>query len=205
MPSDDFPPLDEATAPSSPFPLFQEWVELGVQSNLPEPYAMTLATALPDGSPSARMVLLRGIDERGFCFFTNYTSRKAGELAVNPRAALLLFWAPFNRQIRVEGQVEKTTHAESDAYFHSRPLGHRLGAFASPQSQILASRQVLEDRMAQIEKEYQGKDVPRPDYWGGYRVLPESIEFWQGQPNRLHDRLRYRRGKDGWILERLAP
>lgn len=205
MTAPDFPPLLESEVPRTPWPLFTEWLELGVQQNLPEPYAMTLATATPDGAPSSRMVLLRGIDERGFCFFTNYTSRKAGELAVNPRAALLLFWAPFSRQIRIEGQVEKTAPEESDAYFRSRPFGHRLGALASPQSQVLIDRKPLEDRMIELEREYEGKEVPRPDWWGGYRVVPETIEFWQGQLNRLHDRIRYRRDGEGWLIERLAP
>lgn len=201
----EFPALDEADFPADPFPLFQDWVDLADQTGLLEPAAMTLATALPDGTPSARMVLLRGIDKRGFVFFTNYTSRKAGELAVNPHAALLLYWAPFNRQIRVEGTVEKVSEDESDAYFCSRPLGHRLGAIASPQSQVLRDRRALEERMARLEEEYAGKDPPRPSWWGGYRVVPRTIEFWQGQLNRLHDRIRYRRQAETWIIERLAP
>jgi pyridoxamine 5'-phosphate oxidase len=201
----EFPPLDEANVPPSPFPLFEAWVRLAEEKGLLEPTAMTLATALPDGAPSARMVLLRGMDERGFVFFTNYTSRKAGELAANPRAALLLYWGPFNRQIRVEGMVEKTTAEESDAYFRSRPFGHRLGAIASPQSQVLAERKPLEERMARLESEYAGADVPRPSWWGGYRVVPQVIEFWQAQLNRLHDRIRYRRDGEDWIIERLAP
>jgi pyridoxamine 5'-phosphate oxidase len=201
----DFPPLEEASAPPTPFPLFDDWVRAAVEHALPEPYAMTLATALPDGTPSARMVLLRGYDERGFLFYTNYTSRKAGDLAVNPRAALLFYWAPFNRQIRIEGEVEKATREESDDYFRSRPVGHRLGALASPQSRLLVDREELTRRMAQLEEEYAGREVPRPPWWGGYRVRPSSIEFWQAQLNRLHDRLRYRREGEGWRLERLAP
>jgi pyridoxamine 5'-phosphate oxidase len=205
MSSFDFPPLEESGVPPTPFPLFAAWAQSAVDADLPEPYAMTLATALPDGAPAARMVLLRGFDECGFLFFTNYTSRKAGELAVNPRAALVLYWAPFNRQVRIEGRVEKALDEESDGYFRSRPFGHRLGALASPQSQVLPSRVPLEARMAELERQLAGAEIPRPAWWGGYRVVPESIEFWQGQPNRLHDRIRYRRAGDEWIIERLAP
>ncbi|MFO0970304.1 MAG: pyridoxamine 5'-phosphate oxidase [Gemmataceae bacterium] len=201
----DLPPLDESAVPAAPFPLFDAWINLAVAAALPEPYAVTLATALPDGSPSARLVLLRGFDERGFVFFTNYLSRKGGELAANPKAALVFFWAPFSRQVRIEGRVEKTTDKESDAYFHSRPVGHRLGAFASPQSQVLPGRRPLEEKMAEMERTYANGDMPRPDWWGGYRVVPDVIEFWQGQLNRLHDRIRYRRVGADWVIERLAP
>ena len=167
---------------------------------------MTLATATVDGFPSARVVLLRGFDERGFVFFTNYQSRKGHELAANPRAALVLHWASWQRQVRIEGSVEKVSALESDDYFHKRPFGHRLGALLSPQSRVISSRVFLEERMDQLLKEFEGKDVPRPPHWGGYRVVPHVVEFWQGRANRVHDRIRYRRGNDAaWVIERLAP
>ncbi|MBI3411751.1 MAG: pyridoxamine 5'-phosphate oxidase [Planctomycetes bacterium] len=200
------PVLDERTAEPTPFPLFRRWYEDAIRANLPEPGAMSLATASAAGAPSARMVLLRGYDESGFVFFTNYTGRKATDLAVNPRAALVLFWSPLHRQIRIEGAVAKVTEQESDDYFRSRPFGHRLGALASPQSQVIPGRAVLEDRMAELEREFAGKEVPRPATWGGYRVTPLMIEFWQGRESRLHDRLRYQVQANGsWLLERLAP
>lgn len=196
--------LNEQDAPPEPLALFAQWYDAAVHAQLPEPGAMTLATATPDGVPSARMVLLRGFDERGLTFFTNYRSRKAAELDANPRAALVLFWAPLHRQIRVEGTVEKVSAAESDAYFRGRPHGSRLGAVASPQSEIIAGRHLLEERVAQLKALYPD-DVPRPDHWGGYRVVPYVFEFWQGRESRLHDRLRYRRTTSGWLVERLAP
>ena len=200
------PPLDQTRMEPTPFPLFARWFKEAEAAHLMEPAAMTLATCTPEGVLSARMVLLRRFDERGFCFFTNYSSRKGDELASNPRAALVLFWASLQRQIRIEGVVEKTSAAESDEYFFSRPRGHRLGAWASPQSQVIANREQLEQRMEEIDQRFQGLDVPRPETWGGYRVVPEMVEFWQGGENRLHDRLRYRRfSAEGWILERLAP
>ena len=203
---DDFPPLDEALVDPRPLPLFTQWYGAAVQARLPDPEAMTLATAAPDGAPSARIVLLRGFSEKGFEFFTNYQSHKGDDLAANPRAALVLFWAPFQRQIRIEGRVEKVTSHESDAYFHKRPLGHQLGSWVSPQSRVISGRPFLEARMRELVREYEGKEVPRPAYWGGYRVLHDVVEFWQGRPNRLHDRLRYRRVEGGsWIIERLAP
>jgi pyridoxamine 5'-phosphate oxidase len=200
------PILRETDVPADPFDLFRRWWERALTAGLRQPEAMTLATATPDGVPSARMVLLRGFDERGFVFFTNYTSRKGQELAANRRAALVIYWAELDRQIRMEGQAERVSADESDAYFQSRERGSRLGAWASPQSQVLSGRDALEQRMEELTGRYQDKSIPRPPYWGGIRVVPSVIEFWQGQPNRLHDRLRYRRlDTSGWALERLAP
>ncbi len=167
---------------------------------------MTLATTTPDGAPDARMVLMRGFDERGFAFYTNYQSRKAAELRANPRAALVFFWAPLARQVRVEGNVELLSAVESDAYFNTRPFGHRLGAIVSPQSEVIPNREFLEERLQAIQTRYSEADsVPRPEHWGGYRVVAHTIEFWQGRENRLHDRLRYRLVGKVWQVERLAP
>jgi pyridoxamine 5'-phosphate oxidase len=166
---------------------------------------MTLATATPDGRPSARMVLLRGFDERGFVFFSNYESRKGAELAANPRASLVFWWGELERQVRIEGPVERTSRSESEAYFHSRPPGSQLSAAASPQSQVIDGRAVLEERVARLATSHRDGPVPLPEFWGGYRVVHEVVEFWQGRPNRLHDRLRYRRVGDRWRIERLAP
>jgi pyridoxamine 5'-phosphate oxidase len=198
--------LNEEDVPSQPLALFQQWVEAAVDAQLVEPGAMTLATATADGVPSARMVLLRGFDERGLVFYTNYQSRKAAELEANPRAALVLFWATLHRQIRVEGTIERVSERESDAYFQSRPRSSRLGAVVSPQSEVIAGRQVLDSRMAELLREYADREVPRPAHWGGYRVVPGLFEFWQGRDSRLHDRLRYRLDENRhWIIERLAP
>ncbi len=197
--------LREADAGPDPLALFRAWFAQAEAAALPQPEAMTLATATPDGRPAARVVLLRGLDERGFVFFTNYRSRKGEELAANPRAALVFFWSELHRQVRVEGRVEPVSAAESDAYFRTRPRGSRVGAWASPQSEVIADRAFLEERARAFAALYPGEDVPRPPHWGGYRVLPEVIEFWQGQPDRLHDRLRYRREGPAWVRERLAP
>jgi pyridoxamine 5'-phosphate oxidase len=197
--------LDEAFADPTPYPLFARWYADAENANFPDYNALTLATSTPEGRPSARIVLLRGFDERGFAFYTNYESRKGRELDANPHAAMVFFWSLFQRQVRVEGAIVKQSAEESDYYFSNRPVGHRLGALVSPQSQVIPSRDFLEQRMEALTKEYQGLDVPRPEHWGGYRLVPSAIEFWQGRENRLHDRLRYRASASGWILERLAP
>jgi pyridoxamine 5'-phosphate oxidase len=199
--------LSEAEAAAEPFAQFAAWfAEIQAVSRL-EPTAMTLATATADGRPSARMVLLKGWDARGFVFYSNYDSRKGDELAANPWAALVFYWPELERQVRVEGSVAPLPPEESDTYFASRPLGSRLGAWASARSRVIPTRAVLEARMAALETEYpEGRPVPRPPNWGGFRVTPTSIEFWQGRLNRLHDRLRYtHQPEGGWLRERLSP
>jgi pyridoxamine 5'-phosphate oxidase len=199
--------LDEAGIDSDPIRQFAAWYDAAVAAGVPEPEAMTLSTATPDGHPSARIVLLRGFDARGFCFFTNYTSRKGRELAANPHAALTFHWADLERQVRIEGRVEQTTAAESDAYFQSRPSTSRIGAWSSPQSAVIPDRAALEELYSRFRSEHpDDAAIPRPNHWGGYRLVPERIEFWQGRPSRLHDRLRFHRDPaQGWVVERLAP
>ena len=197
--------LAEADVDADPVVQFGRWFEQAEQGGLLEPHAMTLATATPDGRPSARMVLLRDFDERGFCFYTNYQSRKGDELAANPRAALVFWWDKLERQVRIEGRVERTSRAESEAYFSSRPPGSQLSAAASPQSRVIDGRASLERRVTELATGQRDGQVPLPEFWGGYRLAHEVVEFWQGRPNRLHDRLRYRRAGSGWKLERLAP
>lgn len=188
-----------------PFRQFDKWFQEATAAKLVEPNAMTLATATKDGRPSARTVLLKGVDGRGFVFYTNYESRKGREIAENPRASLVLPWIALERQVIIEGTLAKVSREESAAYFHSRPRANQLGAWVSQQSSIITGRAVLEDAMKALEKKHAGAEVPVPPAWGGYRLTPETVEFWQGRRSRLHDRLRYRREAGEWIVERLAP
>jgi pyridoxamine 5'-phosphate oxidase len=187
-----------------PLHRFQQWYEAAVAAGVVEPEAMALATATPAGVPSVRFVLLKGIDERGVEFYTNYESRKGRELAANPRAALAVLWKPLQRQVRLEGTVEVLTPEESDAYFATRGRGSQLGAWASAQSSEIPGREWLDARLAEAEAKYP-RDVPRPPYWGGYRLVPQAIEFWEGRPNRLHDREAFTRGEEGWRSACLSP
>jgi pyridoxamine 5'-phosphate oxidase len=198
--------LTKADLDPDPFRQFARWFEQARTSGAADPHAMTLATATRDGIPSARMVLLNAFDARGFVFYTNYESRKGRDLAQNPYAALVFYWPELRRQVRAAGRVERLTPAESDAYFRRRPAGSRLGAWASHQSEVIADREALERRVEELAAEFTGREIPRPPYWGGCRVVPDSFEFWQSRPNRLHDRFRYSPRPDGgWRIERLAP
>jgi pyridoxamine 5'-phosphate oxidase len=200
------PPLDESTVDRDPIKQFRLWFDAAVASGSRLPESMTLATATPDGRPSARVVLLKHVDTHGFVFYTNYRSTKAKELDENPHAALVFYWVGLDRQVRVEGRVERVSAAESDEYFKTRPRESQLGALASPQSEVIESREVLENRLRELEENYRDREVERPAHWGGYRLKPERIEFWENRPGRLHDRIAYDLQADGsWSIARLAP
>jgi pyridoxamine 5'-phosphate oxidase len=197
--------LSEKEAGDDPFALFHHWYREAIGSGIYLPESMALGTATPDGKPSVRLVLLKGYDDRGFVFFTNYSSRKAMELEANPEATLVFHWAILQRQIRLEGTVERISKEESESYFHSRPRGSQIGAWASKQSEPLVTRQELEERVKRFEEEFGGGPVPLPEFWGGYRLKPRSMEFWQGRANRLHDRIRFSIQEGAWTRVRLYP
>lgn len=198
--------LTEEAVDADPIVQFNSWLADAIQAGHIESNAMTLATATPDGVPSARVVLLKKADQAGFTFFTNYASRKGQEIAANPQVALVFYWDKLTRQVRVEGTIEKVSAQESDAYYHSRPHGSQIGAWVSHQSTMIENRTILEERWAEVTAQFGDEEIPRPEYWGGYRVVPQRIEFWQGRPSRLHDRLVYTLQADGaWTLARLAP
>lgn len=195
----------ETDAAIDPFAQFGQWWLEAVESKIDEVNAMTLATSSAEGFPSARIVLLKGYDRNGFVFFTNYNSQKGQEIAANPKACLLFFWKELERQVRIDGTVEKISAADSEVYFQSRPVGSRIGAWCSPQSSVIADRSILDKNVEYYSNKFNAQLVPRPDHWGGYIVKPSSIEFWQGRSSRLHDRLRYTKIADAWKIERLAP
>ncbi|MGE3728188.1 MAG: pyridoxamine 5'-phosphate oxidase [Candidatus Sericytochromatia bacterium] len=197
--------LNEGDLLADPFLQFKHWFEQALSAQLPEPNAMILSTVSASGAPSSRTVLLKELDPQGFVFFSNYASRKGREVDANPQVCLLFYWPELERQIRIEGPIEKIAEADSDAYFASRPRGSQLGAWASMQSARLNSREELEQVLQRLEQDYVGKDIPRPPHWGGYRVVPEAVEFWQGRPSRLHDRLLYRQQGQTWSISRLSP
>jgi pyridoxamine 5'-phosphate oxidase len=197
--------LLETDAVANPFQQFKLWFEQAVAANLLEPNAMTLATVTSEGKPSARIVLLKGFDEHGFVFYTNYSSQKGVELQHCPYAALVFLWGDLERQVRIEGKVELVSIEQATTYFHSRPASSQLGAWASEQSTVISDRSILETRLQQLEAEYQDREIPKPAHWGGFRVVPTEIEFWQGRPSRLHDRLRYQLVAGTWKIDRLAP
>jgi pyridoxamine 5'-phosphate oxidase len=197
--------LLETDVVADPFQQFKLWFEQAVAANLLEPNAMTIATVTAEGKPSARIVLLKGFDEHGFVFYTNYSSQKGVELQHCPYAALVFLWGDLERQVRIEGKVELVAIEQATAYFHSRPASSQLGAWASDQSMVISDRSILETRLQQLEAEYHEREIPKPPHWGGFRVVPTEIEFWQGRPSRLHDRLRYQLVDGAWKIDRLAP
>ncbi|CAN5902469.1 pyridoxamine 5'-phosphate oxidase [soil metagenome] len=197
--------LDESMVDADPVKQFDAWFRAAVEGKVNEPNAMVLSTVDENSRPSSRVLFVRNYDEKGFVFYTNYRSRKAKSIEKNTNGALLFFWPELERQVRIEGKLLKQTAEESDRYFNSRPRGSQLGAWTSPQSEIIADRKVLEDELAEIEKKFGGKDIPRPEWWGGYLLVPDRIEFWQGRPSRLHDRICYVKENDHWKIVRLAP
>lgn len=197
--------LDREHVSPDPIKQFEEWLQEAIKAQVPEPNAMTLATSTFEGKPSARMVLLKAVDGQGFSFFTSYESRKARQILQNPYGALVFYWAELERQVRIEGKIVRATEKESDEYFQTRPVGSKLGAWASPQSQVVPSRKYLEELVADFREEFAEKAIVRPPNWGGYRLEPVLVEFWQGRRNRLHDRIQYRLENGSWIIERLAP
>ncbi|HLL94825.1 MAG TPA: pyridoxamine 5'-phosphate oxidase [Spirosoma sp.] len=197
--------LDKSDVMPNPVEQFRAWFEAAVEAGVPEPNAMHVSTVSADGRPDGRIVLIKDVSEGGFVFYTNYESRKGRELTERPVAALTFFYPELERQIRIEGQVEKVSAEESDAYFNSRPRASQIGAWVSNQSRVVGSREVLENRQRELEIQFDGQTVPRPPHWGGFRVVPDALEFWQGRPSRLHDRIRYRKEGEQWIIERLSP
>lgn len=197
--------LEEESTGNDPLSFFQKWFDEAVNAHLDEANSMTLATADADGQPHARIVLLKGLQDGGFVFFTNYESDKGRQLEANHRAALLFFWKELERQVRIEGRVQRLDKESSDAYYHSRPVASQIGAWASPQSQVIPNRSFLEQRVSEVTATFQEKIIQRPNFWGGFLLLPESIEFWQGRPSRLHDRILFSKDNNGWHKQRLAP
>jgi len=197
--------LSESDVKQDPIGQFGKWWDEAIASSIDEVNAMTLSTVTAEGKPSARIVLLKGFDERGFVFFTNYESNKGAQLTANPFASLVFFWKELERQVRIEGICEKVSEQESDDYFHSRPIGSQLGACASPQSRVIESRRVIENNLEKLQDQYREMEIPRPAHWGGYRVVPQAIEFWQGRSSRLHDRIKYTKENQSWKIVRLAP
>ncbi|GAB4018113.1 pyridoxamine 5'-phosphate oxidase [Spirosoma koreense] len=197
--------LDKTDVLPHPIAQFRQWFDAAVNAHIPEPNAMHISTITAEGRPDGRIVLLKDVSDTGFTFFTNYESRKGQELAAHPFAALTFFYPELERQIRIEGRVEKISAAESDAYFNSRPRGSQIGAWVSHQSTVIQDRAELDNRQRELEANFADQAIPRPPYWGGYRVVPDAVEFWQGRPSRLHDRIRYRKEGDNWLIERLSP